>query len=45
MPTEDLCVKCENRKNVIQGGGIIVGTNHEDFIHPTRRILIETILQ
>jgi Ca2+-binding RTX toxin-like protein len=32
MPTEDLCVKCENRKNVIEGEGLIVGTNHEDFI-------------
>jgi hypothetical protein len=37
MPTEDLYVKCENRKNVIQGGGIIVGTNHEDFIHPYKK--------
>ncbi len=25
-------VKCENSKNVIQGEGLIVGTNHEDFI-------------
>jgi hypothetical protein len=32
MPTEDLCVTCENRKNVIQGRGLIVGTDHEDFI-------------
>jgi hypothetical protein len=32
MPTEDLCVTCENRKNVIEGEGLIVGTNHEDFI-------------
>jgi hypothetical protein len=32
LPIEDLCVKCENNKNVIQGGGLIVGTNHEDFI-------------
>ena len=32
MPAEDLCVKCENSKNVIQGEGLIVGTNHEDFI-------------
>jgi Ca2+-binding RTX toxin-like protein len=32
MPAEDLCVKCENSKNVIQGQGLIVGTNHEDFI-------------
>jgi hypothetical protein len=37
MPTEDLYVKCENRKNVIQGGGIIVGTNHEGFIHPYKK--------
>jgi Ca2+-binding RTX toxin-like protein len=39
MPTEDLCVKCENRKNVIQGGGLIVGTNHEDFIQGDTDIL------
>jgi Ca2+-binding RTX toxin-like protein len=32
MPTEDLCVTCENRKNVIQGRGLLVGTDHEDFI-------------
>jgi Ca2+-binding RTX toxin-like protein len=32
LSKEDLCVKCENSKNVIQGGGLIVGTNHEDFI-------------
>jgi Ca2+-binding RTX toxin-like protein len=32
LPAEDLCVKCENSKNVLQGQGLIVGTNHEDFI-------------
>jgi Ca2+-binding RTX toxin-like protein len=32
LPTKDLCVKCENSKNMIQGSGLIVGTNHEDFI-------------
>jgi Ca2+-binding RTX toxin-like protein len=32
LPTEDLCVECENSKNLIQGQGLIVGTNHEDFI-------------
>jgi Ca2+-binding RTX toxin-like protein len=32
LPAEDLCVKCENSKNVLQGEGLIVGTNHEDFI-------------
>jgi hypothetical protein len=32
LPAEDLCVKCENRKNVLQGQGLIVGTDHEDFI-------------
>jgi Ca2+-binding RTX toxin-like protein len=32
LPTKDLCVKCENNKNVIHGEGLIVGTNHEDFI-------------
>ena len=32
LPAEDLCVTCENSKNVIQGEGLIVGTNHEDFI-------------
>jgi len=32
LPAKDLCVKCENSKNVIQGEGLIVGTNHEDFI-------------
>ena len=32
LPAKDLCVKCENSKNVIQGQGLIVGTNHEDFI-------------
>jgi hypothetical protein len=37
MPTEDLCVTCENSKNVIQGEGLIVGTNHEDFIHPYKK--------
>jgi hypothetical protein len=26
MPTQDLCVTCENRKYVIQGEGLIVGT-------------------
>jgi Ca2+-binding RTX toxin-like protein len=32
LPAEDLCVTCENSKNVLQGEGLIVGTNHEDFI-------------
>jgi hypothetical protein len=32
LPAKDLCVKCENSKNVLQGQGLIVGTNHEDFI-------------
>lgn len=32
LPAEDLCVKCENSKNVLQGQGLIVGTDHEDFI-------------
>jgi Ca2+-binding RTX toxin-like protein len=32
IPAKDLCVKCENSKNLIQGQGLIVGTNHEDFI-------------
>ncbi len=32
LPAKDLCVKCENSKNLIQGQGLIVGTNHEDFI-------------
>jgi Ca2+-binding RTX toxin-like protein len=32
LPAKDLCVKCENRKNVLQGEGLIVGTDHEDFI-------------
>jgi Ca2+-binding RTX toxin-like protein len=32
IPAKDLCVKCENSKNVLQGQGLIVGTNHEDFI-------------
>jgi RTX calcium-binding nonapeptide repeat (4 copies) len=32
LPTEDLCVECEDSKNLIQGQGLIVGTNHEDFI-------------
>jgi Ca2+-binding RTX toxin-like protein len=32
LPAKDLCVKCENSKNVLQGEGLIVGTNSEDFI-------------
>jgi Ca2+-binding RTX toxin-like protein len=39
LPAKELCVKCENSKNVIHGEGLIVGTNHEDFIVGTDDIL------
>lgn len=29
---EDLCVDCQADKNILQGQGLIVGTNYEDFI-------------
>lgn len=29
---EDLCVDCQPDKNILQGQGLIVGTNYEDFI-------------
>lgn len=32
LPAKDLCVKCDNSKNVIEGSRLIVGTNHEDFM-------------
>jgi hypothetical protein len=32
LEDEDLCVSCQPDKNVIQGEGLIVGTNYEDFI-------------
>jgi hypothetical protein len=32
LEKEDLCVSCQPDKNIIQGQGLIVGTNYEDFI-------------
>src|SRR5215208_709717 len=32
LPDNDLCEDCEDHKNVISGTGLIVGTDHEDFI-------------
>jgi hypothetical protein len=32
MPSKQLCVSCTSDKNVIRGQGLIVGTDHSDFI-------------
>ncbi len=32
LDEEDLCVDCQPDKNILQGQGLIVGTNYEDFI-------------
>jgi len=32
LPSNDLCVTCEADKNIIRGQGLIVGTDHADYI-------------
>jgi Ca2+-binding RTX toxin-like protein len=32
LPSDDLCVDCWSNKNIITGQGLIVGTNHVDYI-------------
>ena len=32
LDDEELCVSCQPDKNILQGQGLIVGTNYEDFI-------------
>ena len=32
LPSDDLCVDCWSNKNIITGRGLIVGTNHVDYI-------------
>lgn len=41
IPTKDLCVTCTADKNIIRGKGLIVGTDHSDYIIGSDELLTE----
>jgi hypothetical protein len=39
LPSNDMCVTCDADKNIIRGQGLLVGTDHADYIIATNDII------